>query len=141
MMIVNVNDKIGFFQESFNAGQAAFLPGIDDNKSLGVGEVNRSRVCHIEQISHGVNEKVPEIFLLGAGKNNYTFRIQLLCGKHGANRIKIRIHMAGYDRFGGNFLFFWGHRITPVEMHFANLYSISVLNLQCSDNPWSYIAK
>ena len=109
MVIVNVNDQIRFFQERFNTGQAASLPGIDDNQSLGPGEVNRCGICHIKQISHGVNEKIPEIFFLGPGENNHTFRVQLLCGKHSPNGIKIRIYMAGYDRFGGNFLFFWGH--------------------------------
>jgi hypothetical protein len=44
--------------------------------------------------------------------------------------------MAGDDCFRENLLFFWGHRITPVEMHFANLYSIYVFNLQYPDNSW-----
>ena len=59
--------RSGFSRSGSTPDRRLLWPGIDDNQSLGPGEVNRSGICHIKQISHGVNEKIPEIFFLGPG--------------------------------------------------------------------------
>jgi hypothetical protein len=77
-----------------------------------------------------MNEKIPQSFFLGSGKDDPGVRIELLGREHGGDGIIIRIHMTGNDGFGSTAFFFGDHNTTPVEIEYRMIYKLSVYILQ-----------
>ena len=71
MVVININDQVISFQQMRNPGEAGFLAGIHNDQPAGFRVINHVRVSHIEQVAHGVDEKIPQVFLLGPGKDDH----------------------------------------------------------------------
>ena len=98
MMVVDVDLKAGFVQQVGKFADAAGLAGIHQDQLSDALEVDAVDIYHIEQIYHRIDEKIFQVFFLGTRKDYQSIGIQLLSGKHGGQRVKIGIHVGGYNR-------------------------------------------
>ena len=97
-MVVDVDVHPGFFEEVGEPADSAGLAGVDEHEPFDAVEVDRADLRHVEQVYHGADEEIPQVFFLGAGKDDASLGIELLGRQQAGQGIEVRIEMRGDDR-------------------------------------------
>ncbi len=97
MVVVDVDLHTGPVQQFRQAADAAGLFGVHQHQPVHGVEIDAFDVHHVEEVDHGLDEKIPQVLLLGAGKDHPGLGIELLGRQHGPHGVVVGVEMGGDD--------------------------------------------
>ena len=103
VMVVYVDFHIFAIRQPGKVSDTALLPGVHQNQPFDGIDIDFFDFGDIQEVKSGIQEKISEIFLLRAGKNQGCFRIEFAGSQHGGEGVKIGVDM-GRNNLCMNFL-------------------------------------
>ena len=104
MVIVNVDLDAGSSDQFGEFPDAADVAGVHQHELANLIEVDRMDVGHVEEINHRADEKIPQIFLLGAREYDACVGIELLRRQQRGQGVEIRVDVRRNDRLCGRMI-------------------------------------
>jgi hypothetical protein len=82
VMIINMDFQLGIVQDTAQVANPVSPLGIDQDQSGDRRVIELPQFGNVEQIDHGLDEKISQVFFLGSREYHQRIGIQLLGGKH-----------------------------------------------------------